>query len=166
MASTQPVARHTAYLPTLWFGFAIAVLLIVVEVGEAILQHAETTTLLFLILWLSGLTYWLVCVYKIHKVLAEMGTGGYPVSPAKAAGFHLIPFYDVYWIFHWPNQIARFLNVRGASVRMPIGWPGFFLLLGLLLKGIDGGLGLLVMFGVLVYIQRKITAASPSAAAA
>jgi hypothetical protein len=49
---------------------------------------------------------------------------------------------------------------------MPIGWPGFFLLLGLLLKGIDGGLGLMVMFGVLVYIQRKITAASPSAAAA
>ncbi len=166
MASAQPVAQQTAYLPTLWFGFAVGVLQLVVELGEAMLQHGETMTLLFLLLWLGGITYWLVCVYKIHQVLAEAAGGRYPISPGKAAAFHLIPFYDVYWIFHWPNQMARFLNARAGSVRMPIGWPGFFLLLGFVMKGIDGGLGLLVMFGALAYIQRRIAAAIPSAAAA
>jgi hypothetical protein len=156
------VPQHTASLPTLWFGFALALLMIVVEVGETILQHGESTTVLFLILWLSGITYWLVCVYKIHKVLAALACGAYPISSAKAAWFHLIPFYNIYWVFRWPNQLARFLNSRGSEKRMPIGWPGFFLFLGLLVKGLDGGLGLLVMFIVLFYIQRKVAAISPA----
>jgi hypothetical protein len=164
MASAQPVAPETAYLPTLWFGFATAILLLVVELGEGMLQHAETGTVLFLLLWLGGLAYWLVCVYRIHKVLAEAASGAYPISPGRAAGFHLIPVYDIYWIFHWPNQIAKFLNARAGSVKMPVGWPGFFLLLGFCLKSLDGGLGLLVMFGVLLYMQRKIAAALPGAA--
>jgi hypothetical protein len=169
MASAQPLpqpTQPTAYLPTLWFGFAIAGLLLVVEAGEAMLQHAETTTLLFLLLWIGGITYWMVCVYQIHKVLAAAGAGASVASPGKAAGFHFIPFYNFHWIFHWPNQIARYLNARAGSVQMPVGWPGFVLLVGFVLKAFDGGLALMVMFGVLVYVQRKIAAALPGAAPA
>lgn len=152
-------SQNIPNLPILWFGFAIAILLTIVEVGEAVLQHGGIPTPLFVILWIGGISYWLFCVYKIHQALAQGGAGGYPISPGKAACFHLIPFYNLYWIFHWPNQLARFVNARRPSIKMAIGWAGFFILLGLCIRLISFGLSLIVMFGVLLYIQRKVAAA-------
>jgi hypothetical protein len=171
MASVTPApvpeqSQPTDHLPTLWFGFALALMLFVVEVGEAMLHHNETGTPLFLLLWVSGTTYSLVCIYRIHKVLALMTAGKYPITPGKAAGFMLIPFYNLYWVIHWPNELARFLNARGVVPKMPIGWVGAFLLAALVLKALDGACSLLLLFAVLAYIQRRVAVCGPALAAA
>lgn len=63
MASVTPVpvpgqARGLEHLPTLWFGFALAFLLIVVEIGGATLHHNVTGTPLFLLLLSSRWWSW------------------------------------------------------------------------------------------------------------
>jgi hypothetical protein len=151
-------------LPTLWFGFVLAAMLLVVELGEGALNHTENSTLLFSFLWLCGITYWLFCVYRIHLITKETSRSDYPISPLKAVGFHLIPFFNLYWIFRWPNELARFVNRRLAKPAAAIGWPGFFLLVGFFLKEFDGSLGLFVLFAVLVYFDRKLALAVPSSA--
>jgi len=66
---------------------------------------------LFLVSFIGGV-YWLVCIYRIHVVLANAPNWKHPISPARAVGFHFIPFYQFYWIFKWPREIAKFVNSR------------------------------------------------------
>jgi len=48
----------------------------------------------------------LVCVYEYHVVLAQATANAYPIKPLRAAWFHLIPIYGLYWISNglgnWP----------------------------------------------------------------
>ena len=66
---------------------------------------------LFLVSFIGGV-YWFVCIYRYHVILAIVTGRKYPISPARAVGFHFIPFYQFYWVFKWPIEIARFVNFR------------------------------------------------------
>lgn len=79
-----------------------------------------------------GWAYWFYCIYRTHKVLAEATDGAHPISPHKAVWFHLIPVYNLFWVFKWPVEIAK--SVYEHSYRfMRGGMHGAFLLLALLI---------------------------------
>lgn len=166
--ATPVTSVVTTPLPGMALGFFLGAAFVVVEIGEVLLapQSAKEMTPFSLLIGVGGAIYWLRCVYRIHKVLAEATNRSHPISPGRGAFFNLIPFFNLYWFFRWPNEIARFVN-RSSTTRMAIGWPGFFVLLGFLLgRFVDGALFLFLSFGVGSYINKKIRSALGPAAEA
>jgi hypothetical protein len=104
--------------------------------------------------------YWLHCVYKFHTVIDGIPGYNHPISPSRAGAMHLIPFYNFWWIFKWPKEIAAFVNWRTQSQMMNGSVAGLLALLGLVVtRVIDGFVGLLILFGTTVYISRRIAKA-------
>jgi hypothetical protein len=104
--------------PRIWIGYLLGVATLIAEM-IALKLHPELAKepllipplYLFLANFIS-LIYWLVCVYEYHVVLAQATAGAYPIKPLRAAWFHLIPIYGLYWVFKWPRELARFVNSR------------------------------------------------------
>src|SRR5262249_39123897 len=97
-------ATQTPPLPQIWVGYLLGVATIVAELVAVGLnpQLAKEGGIpplyLFLVSFVGGV-YWLVCIYRIHVVLAHIPEWKHPISPARAVGFHFIPFYQFYWVF-------------------------------------------------------------------
>lgn len=163
--STPPAPGPTrrSRLPKVWPGYLIALAFFAIASGEMIIDPAssEQETLLTYLTWLVGLGYWLFCVHRFHTVMAEATGGAHPISPGRAVGFHFIPFYNLYWLFRWTNAVADLVNARAPTAgRMPRGWAGAILLVGLLVARFDAAPGLLVLFAVAQYLRRKIRQAT------
>ena len=97
---------------------------------------------LFVVLGLGGFLYWIAGIRRLHQVLAAVTGGTYPISPAHATLYHFVPGYNLYWIFRWPSEVARFVNAHSPQPVMPPAFPGF-LILGFLVARIllDAALG-------------------------
>jgi len=149
----------SAKLPNFWVGYLIAALLLIAEILQVIVKLVsikQKTFPIILPIGLGGWIYWLICVYQMHKVLAELTNSAYPITPAAAVGYHFIPLYNVYWIFKWPAEIVNFVNAhlgrKAASKSM-----GLFLFLApFLLRIVGAGIPLIVVFSVGLYLSRKI----------
>jgi len=143
-------------MPKLWIGYLLA---FVTFVGEiiAVSRHPEVFGAkeikfdippleIFLPAFVTRV-YWFVCIYRYHKILAAVPRYVHPISPGKAVGFHFIPFFNVFWIFHWPAAIAEFVNAR---LRAPVmrGWALGLGILGAFLCQIflDAGFGAALLF--------------------
>ena len=141
----------------MWFGFVFAIAFFVAEIVEVI-TGLDPNALYpaFVLIVLSGWFYWLFCVHRFHKILGEMTGNRYPITPGEAVGKHIIPFYNLYWMFAWPSTLASHINSCG-HVRMASGAVvGVLLLLSLLLRFVDGAVGLAVTFSVGLYISAKL----------
>ena len=115
-------------MPKLWIGYLLA---LATFVGEAISlsRHPDMLTQtqwtlppleMFLPTFVSGV-YWLACVHRYHVILAAVPGWKHPVSPAKAVGFHFIPFFYLVWMFIWPHEVAKFVNSR-LNTNVMRGW--------------------------------------------
>ena len=162
-------AAKLAQLPLIWIGYLLGTATIIAEF-VALSRHPELAKeggipplYLFLVSFVGGV-YWFVCVYRYHVVLAEAPGWKHPISPARAVGFHFIPLYNLYWVFKWPQEIAKFVNQR---LRQPVMKPvavGVAVLAALLLRILDPGFGLILLFFPMSYISeclRRAFAASP-----
>jgi len=155
-------------LPRIWIGYLLGVATMVAEF-VAVSLHPELAQApdlskgpfvaaplyLFLTAFVGGI-FWLACIYRIHVVLARVRGWKHPISPARAAGFHFIPLYSLYWIFKWPLEIARFVNGR---LRRPLMKPvliGVAILLALVTHILDSGFGLILMFLPLSYVAQCV----------
>ena len=79
-----------------------------------------------------GWAYWLYCIYRTHRALAKATNGAHPISPGAAVWFHLIPLYNLYWVFKWPNEMAK--TVYNYSYQFMRGTlDGVFLLVALVI---------------------------------
>jgi hypothetical protein len=150
-------------LRPIWIGFVLAFGFLVLEIAEV--ASGDTSgkvgvlgTLISIACWI----YWLSCVQRFHTILNQLapyavGQSTYPITPGRAVGYHFIPFYNFYWIFKWPLEISRFVQ-ESSSVPMISGAvPGLFLFLGLVLARLfDGFVGFSLIFGVGLYISRKL----------
>jgi hypothetical protein len=146
--------------PWVWVGFLFAGALFFIEVLMVVLELDEQAiTPFFILITVSGWIYFLVCVYKIHKILDEMARGRYPISPGEAAGKHIIPFYNFYWLFKWPGELSNYLSSKGRVRIIPGSVLGLMLLLSMLiLRFFDGAIGLAFVFSVTMYISHKVKA--------
>lgn len=143
--------------PWVWFGFVFAIAFLVAEFAELLLElDKESFRVVFVIIVLSGWIYWLFCVHRFHKILAEMTGHRYPIQPGEAVGKHFIPFYNFYWLFAWPSTLSSHLNQAGQVNILPGGLIGFVLLISLLLRYVDGAIGLALTFAVGLYISAKL----------
>jgi hypothetical protein len=120
----------------MWPGYLVAVAMFVVSLAANRIG-AKGFDPLVPLLALGAWIYWLVCVHRLHSILADATGGTYPITPAKAVWGHLIPCYGFVWVFVWPRAIARFVGSR-ASSGMVGGWLGIPLLLSMLLNSLMG----------------------------
>ena len=143
--------------PWVWVGFLFAFAFFVLEILFVALDLEERgIDRILIVILLGGWIYWLVCIHRIHKIMAELTHNRYPISPGEAAGYHLVPFYNLVWIFKWPIQLSEYLNQRGRVKMIAGGLIGTLLLLALLLRFVDGSIGMLCMFAVLMYVSAKV----------
>lgn len=143
--------------PWVWIGFLFAGAFFMIEVFFVILELEEgPINGVLTLLMIGGWIYWLVCVHRIHKILAELTRNRYPISPGEAAFKHIIPFYNLVWVFRWPAALTDYVNRQGR-VKMISGYViGAMLLFSLLLRMVDGAFGMAFIFGVTMYVSNKV----------
>jgi hypothetical protein len=147
--------------PKIWIGYLLGVATLIAEI-VAFTLHPELAKeplvipplYLFLANFIS-IIYWLVCIYELHLVLMQASAGAYPIKPLRAAWFHLIPIFSLYWVFKWPRELARFVNGRlGTPLMGPgrTGWTMVFAFAAFLL--LSRGMGMLALFWATSYLSR------------
>lgn len=147
--------------PRVWIGYLLGVATLAAEI-VAFTLHPELAKealvvpplYLFLANFIS-IVYWLVCVYELHLVLMQASAGAYPIKPLRAAWFHLIPVFSLYWVYKWPRELARFVNGRlGAPLMGPerTGWTVLFAFAAFLL--LSRGMGMIALFWATSYLSR------------
>lgn len=163
--ATGPEAQRDEQLPTssppwVWIGFIIAVIYLFIEVVAVVVLPEDDPGLVAIgLLGIPGIIFWLVCVHRIHKILAELTQGRYPITPGEAALKHIIPFYNLYWVFKWPGEFSDYLNRRGRVQIISGAVIGVMLLLSLIVyRTIDGAIGMAGIFGVTMFISSKLKA--------
>ncbi len=143
--------------PWVWFGFFFALAFLVAEFLDVLLDlDKESGRVVFVMIVLGGWIYWLFCVHRFHKILGEMTGHRYPIQPSEAVGKHFIPFYNFYWLFVWPSTLSKHINQSGQVNMIPGALIGFLLLVSLLLRYVDGAVGLALTFAVGMYISAKL----------
>lgn len=153
--------RALPQFPRIWIGYLLGVATFVAEI-VAFTLHPELAKqalivpplYLFLANFIS-IVYWLVCVYELHVVVMQASAGTYSIKPLRAAWFHLIPIYSLYWVFKWPRELARFVNGRlGTALMSPerTGWTVLLAFAAFLL--LSRGLGMMGLFWVTSYLSR------------
>ena len=158
----------TSKFPWVWVGFLFAFAFFVVEVAfvvatfdweQEVATEDPRLTVALALLSLPGIIYWMYCVYRLHKILAEMTHGRYPNTPGETALKHLLPFYNLYWIFKWPGEFSDYLNSRGRVKIISGAALGVLLLLGLIIfRLFDGAIGMAWLFGVTIFMSSKLKA--------
>jgi hypothetical protein len=149
----------SAKLPNLWVGYIIAALFLVGELIQVIarlVSAQQRASPIILPIGLAGWIYWFICVYQMHKVLAELTNSAYPITPVAAVGYNFIPLYNVYWIFKWPAEIAKFVNTHLGRKAAFTGTGVFLFLAPFLVTTVGAGVALIVVFSVGLYLSRKI----------
>lgn len=152
----QPAAIASVPMPKLWIGYLLALATFIGEI-IAFSRHPELFNAkeikfdippleMFLPAFVARV-YWLVCVYRYHKILAAIPGYTHPISPARAVGFHFIPFFNFFWVFAWPSAIANFVNARLHAPAMR-GWAvGAGILIASLCQiFLDPGFGVALLF--------------------
>lgn len=149
-------------LPRMWVGFVIAAVFLIAEIVEvAQLKDPEliansnsvSVNAINIIAWF----YWLYCVYKFHDAMAQIPGYTHPITPARAVAMHWIPIYNFYWVFKWPSEMETFVNWRTQSQSMKGAVAGGLVLLSvLLLRLVDGSIGLACLFSSGVYMTRHL----------
>lgn len=149
-------------LPRIWVGYLLAFGFLVAEVVEAAQGNDSQLGPLTLSASVLGSIYWFFCIHRFHRILGELspqvdGEPTYPITPKQAVGYHFIPFYNLVWLFKWPRELKDFVE-RHFSVRVAsaAGLGTILLLSTLVMRVIDGFLGLTFMFTVALYISRKL----------
>ncbi len=156
----QP-AQPAPPFPRIWIGYLLGVATIIAEM-IAISLHPELAKeplivpplYLFLANFIS-LVYWLVCVYEFHVVLKFVSSGAYPIKPLRAAWFHLIPIYGLYWVYKWPRELARFVNSRLPAPLMRPERTGLAVFLAFVMfLLLDRGFGMILLFWAASHLSR------------
>ena len=155
--------------PRIWVGYLLGVATILTEM-IAISLHPELAKepwssrvipplYLFLANFIS-LVYWLVCVYEFHVLLIGASAGSYPIKPLRAAWFHLIPIYGLYWVYKWPRELARFVNSRLPAPLMRPERTGLAVFLAFLVfLFLDRGFGMILLFWSASHLSRCLSLA-------
>ena len=112
------------------------------------------------ILWslfvIMSAIYALVLIYKLHKIIIVHADNKFHVTPSRAVAYHFLPFYNFYWFFKWPNEIAKYL-AKISNVKM-YGWivgVGIILYAGITSE-VDVYAGILIYYSVLYYVSNRM----------
>lgn len=167
LSEAVPTGDLAQHLPKIWIGYLLC---IATFIDEAIVLagHPELASgqlqlfippLHLFLLGFVSLVYWLVCIHKLHVVLSLIPGWRHPISPARAVWFHFIPLYNLYWLYKWPRECAKFVNWRMQGAVLQPRNAGIFMLGSYVLSVLLGSL-ILVFFSlsfVATWIRRALT---------
>jgi hypothetical protein len=155
-------AEPASPLPRLWIGFVLAFGFLVAEVIE-VMQGNDTALGPYTVTAaVAGWAYWFFCIHRFHKILNQIaprvgGTSTYPITPRQAVGYHFIPVYGLFWFFKWARAFSDFMKTNTAIRVASGGGLGTILFLSMIvMRLVDGFIGLSFLFGVALYISRKL----------
>ncbi len=112
----EPTRPPSLPFPRVWVGFLFVGVRVIVDGYIASHNHTAdldsqqrmvTATIAF-----AGFIYWLYCVYALHVVVAIETGFQHPITPNMSVVGHVVPGYNVYWLFRWPSAIADFVEQR------------------------------------------------------
>jgi len=155
-------AEMVAALPKVWIGYLLSLasfiaLAIHFYENPGIADGNPFTPPLYLFLpAFVTLVYWFVCVYRLHVVLKHAPGWKHPISPARAAGFHFIPIYCIYWLYKWPTEVAKFVDWRLQRDALSPVRAGLFVFFSYAACVLLGPGGLLLMFLSLSYLTEWV----------
>jgi len=156
-----PVSEYR--YPKMWIGIVLTIVaFLVLSIGFAFAGETDPDDIPWfavgatLLLLIPTYVYWLVCIYKLHSLLRQHTKGKYPITPGQAVGYGFIPFYNLYWMFRWPNQIVDFVNESDPPKRMKKGWPGFWLLFSVFFWKASSALSYLIKFIVGIRLVKRV----------
>jgi hypothetical protein len=156
-------------LPQLWVGYLLGFATVVAELIDPALHTPDSAVTLFpvpnlylFLLIFVGFVYWLVCVYRYHVIMQHVPGWKHPISPARAVGFHFILVYNLYWVFKWPQEIARFVNWRFGHPVMKPQMVGLMVFAAFVMRFLfDPGLGLILLFLAASYVSGRFAEPLP-----
>jgi hypothetical protein len=146
-------------LPKIWLGYLLGLATSTAKI-VAVTLHPELLRgqllvpplYLFLANFIS-FVYWMVCVYEFHLVLAFVTRAEYPIKPLRAAWYHLIPVYGIYWVYKWPREFAKLVNSRYQTPPLKPEKMGLLVFLAFaFFLVLDRGLGMIWLFWALSYL--------------
>ena len=146
---------HSSF-PWVWFGYVFALFFLVAENIQVVLELDDTFNSVLRIIFIAGWIYWLFCVHRLHRILEELTSGHYPITTGQAVGYHIIPFFNFYWVIKWPMTFASYLNERGRVKVASGALIGVLLFVTFILRFVDGAVALAGSFGVLTYMSAKL----------
>jgi hypothetical protein len=99
------IPRTTA--PLVWVGFLFAGAFFLGEIISVIAEDEQAVDVPLLAIVIGGWFYWLYCIHRIHKILAELSDYRYPVDPGRAAARHIFPVYNLFWFSIGPPSFPN-----------------------------------------------------------
>jgi hypothetical protein len=149
--------------PKIWLGYLLGLATSVAEI-VAIKLHPDLLQAQFpvppLYLFLANflsLVFWMVSVYELHTVVAFATGGEYSIKPVRAAWFHLLPVYGLFWVYKWPRELAKFVNTRLPSPLMKPQKTGYLVFLAFVVfLVLARGLGMILLFWALSYLSTAV----------
>ena len=111
----------TVSLPKLWIGYALAAAGFISSVvsSAGCVEEANRAFAFFIrLLLLFGELYLMFCIYRIHRIVMVLTEGNYPISPLGAVAGSYIPCYNLYWIYKWAREFAKFVNGGGYATML------------------------------------------------
>jgi hypothetical protein len=139
-----------------WIGFVLCGVIFAAEVFDG-MTHPSGTQWYFYLTWVIAFIYYLMCVYRFHRILAEVTFGAYSIKPAEAVYSHLIPLLNIYWLFAWPTRFADYVNAEHALKVVPGAVIGTILLASAAVaRFFDSSIGMAGYFGVMVYLTNRL----------
>jgi hypothetical protein len=139
-----------------WIGFVLCGLLIAIEIFD-VARNDIGTHWYFYVVAIIAFIYYLMCVYRFHRILQEVTFNDYSIKPAEAVYSHLIPLLNIYWLFAWPTRFANYVNAERALKIVPGAVIGAILLASALVgRFFDSAFGLAGYFGVMVYMTNRL----------
>jgi hypothetical protein len=150
-----------AKLPRLWIGFVLGVATFLSEMVEVAinpdLADQKNPIGFYLIVSIAAWIYWLHCVFRYHDIMTSIPGYTHSITPGQAVARHFFPIYNFYWMFKWPMEVGTFIKWRMQKNTMRGRIAGTLVLLAIIFaRTIDGGLGILFLFGAGVYISKNL----------
>jgi hypothetical protein len=139
----------------IWIGFVLCFWVFVVESVDVATNHRHSVW--FWTADVASVIYFFMCVYRFHQILSDVTFGAYPIEPGEAVCYHLIPLFNLYWLFSWPSRFADYVNAARAIKVVPGMVIGSLLIAsGLVAKFVDASIGLACCFGVMAYMTNRL----------
>jgi uncharacterized membrane protein YidH (DUF202 family) len=145
-------------LPKMWVGIGLACICLAFQLIDPMGMGPV------LLVSVIGTCYWMFCVHRLHRVLADYTLKTYGISPRRAVGFQFIPIFGYVWSFRWTRQMATFLEQESPGFVMPKIWPGALLVTASVF-GIFApfkAIRLFLIFGFGIYLVRKLKLVLPA----
>jgi hypothetical protein len=141
----------------IWIGLVMCGVVFATEIASVSGGHGFVPQWYFYVAEIAAFVYYLMCVYRFHRILQEVTFGDYSIKPAEAVYSHLIPLLNIYWLFAWPTRFANYVNAERALKVVPGAVIGTILLaFAVVARFADTAFGLAGYFGVMAYLTNRL----------